>query len=490
MPDTAPPPHLVAALADRYRVERELGAGGMATVYLARDLRHDRDVAMKVLRPDVGQALGRERFLREIRLAAGLTHPLIVPLLDSGDTDGTLWFTMPLMRGDTLRDRMTAEPRLPLDELMQLVREVASALDYAHRQDVVHRDIKPENILLHDGHAVIADFGIGKAVMAASADQATFTQVGVTVGTPAYMSPEQAAGEDVDGRSDLFALGCVLYEMLTGEVAFSGPTVQATIARRFVHTPPSVATVRADVSNELAQLVDRLLEKAYDARVATGSEVVHALRGAQDAGPVGATSRVEPPRADDARRDTSRSIVVLPFENVGADADNASVADGLTEELITDLSQVQALRVISRTTAMRYKGSARPLREIGAELGVRHALTGSVRRSGSALRVELSRDESERLGDRPIRSARAFELFVQARVRRAARRAAHCARHRDRRRGAGAAGAAGPRRRHAHPHRREPRSPALSGHRGRGARPFRCRRALRPWRGVDGGRPH
>ncbi len=450
-------PRLTAALADRYQLDRELGAGGMATVYLARDLRHDRDVAMKVLRPDVGQALGRERFLREIRLAAGLTHPHILPLLDSGDADGTLWFTMPLMRGDTLRDRMTAEPRLPLDEVLQLLREVASALDYAHRQEVVHRDIKPENILLHDGHAVIADFGIGKAVMAASADQATFTQVGVTVGTPAYMSPEQAAGEDVDGRSDLFALGCVLYEMLTGEVAFSGPTVQATIARRFVHTPPSVATVRSDVPRELGQLVDRLLEKACDARVATGAEVVHALRGAHDSGPVGTTARAEPARAEAARSDTSRSIVVLPFESVGADADNASVADGLTEELITDLSRVQALRVISRTTAMQYKGSARPLREIGGELGVRHALTGSVRRAGSALRVsaqlvdvrsdesrwadkysgsmddvfdmqervsraivnalhvELSRDESERLGDRPIRSARAFELFVQAR---------------------------------------------------------------------------
>lgn len=440
-------PGLAAALADHYRLDRELGVGGMATVFLAHDIKHDRDVAMKVLRPDVGQALGRERFLREIRLAAGLTHPNILPLLDSGDTDGILWFTMPLMRGDTLRDRMTAHPRLPLDEVLQLTSEVAGALDYAHRHDVVHRDIKPENVLLHDGHAVIADFGIGKAVMAASSEFGTFTQVGVTVGTPAYMSPEQAAGEAVDGRSDLFALGCVLYEMLTGLVAFSGPTVQATIARRFVHTPPSVATIRADVSGELVHLVERLLEKATATRVATGADVVQSLRTASHSGPMAVAPRAE----------SSRAIVVLPFENVSADADNGFVADGLTEELITDLSQVQALRVISRTTAMQYKGSARSLREIGMELGVGHALTGSVRRAGNALRVSaqlvdvhtdqsrwaekyngtmddvfdmqervsraiasalhvvLSNNESERLGDRPIRNARAFELFVQAR---------------------------------------------------------------------------
>ncbi len=458
---------LRTVLADRYRIERELGQGGMATVYLARDLRHERDVAMKVLRPDLGQALGRDRFLREIHLAAGLTHPHILPLHDSGDADGTLWFTMPLMRGDTLRDRMTAQPRLPLDEVLQLVREVADALDYAHRHDVVHRDIKPENILLHEGHAVIADFGIGKAVLAASTESAAFTQVGVTVGTPAYMSPEQAAGEAVDGRSDLFALGCVLYEMLTGDVAFSGPTVQATIARRFVHTPPSVTTVRSDVPAELVRLVEQLLEKASDTRVATGSAVVHALRttinpgsasvASRDQALVGELSAAQTLNAKAAHTQNARSIVVLPFENVSADADNAFVADGLTEEVITDLTQVQALRVISRTTAMQYKGTSRTLRDIGAELGVRHALTGSVRRAGSALRVsaqlvdvhtdesrwadkysgsmddvfdmqervsraivnalhvELSRDESERLGDRPIRNARAFELFVQAR---------------------------------------------------------------------------
>jgi eukaryotic-like serine/threonine-protein kinase len=227
---------ITAALAERYHLEGELGQGGMATVYRALDRRHDRVVALKVLRADLAEALGRDRFLREIRLAASLTHPHILPLHDSGDANGTLWFTMPLLTGDTLRDRLVQSGRLPVDEAIRLACEVADALDYAHRRDVVHRDIKPENILLHEGHAVVADFGIGKALAAAGEQTMMHTQVGVTVGTPAYMSPEQAAGEDVDGRSDLFALGCVLFEILTGEVAFSGPTVQATIARRFVHT--------------------------------------------------------------------------------------------------------------------------------------------------------------------------------------------------------------------------------------------------------------
>ena len=214
---------LTTALADRYRLGAELGAGGMATVYRAHDLRHERAVALKVLRGDLGDAFGRERFLREIRLAASLTHPHILPLYDSGDANGTLWFTMPLMTGETLRDRLAQPERLSIDDVVRLTGEVADALDYAHRHDVVHRDIKPENILLHEGHALVADFGIGKALLAATEQQTMHTQVGVTVGTPAYMSPEQAAGEAVDGRSDLFALGCVLYEMLTGEAAFSGP---------------------------------------------------------------------------------------------------------------------------------------------------------------------------------------------------------------------------------------------------------------------------
>ena len=444
-----PLPALTTALADRYRIEREIGAGGMATVYCARDLRHDRDVALKVLRADLGQALGRERFLREIRLAASLTHPHILALHDSGDAAGTLWFTMPLLAGHSLRDRLTQAGRLPVDEAVRLAGEVADALDYAHRRDVVHRDIKPENILLHEGHAVVADFGIGKAMVAATEHATMHTQVGITVGTPAYMSPEQAAGEAVDGRSDLFALGCVLYEMLTGEVAFSGPTVQATIARRFVHTPPPVHSLRPEVPASLGEIVDRLLAKEVDERVSSGAHVVQTLRT-----PAAVAVAVSPVALS---THTERSVVVLPFANVSSDADTEYFSDGLTDELITDLSRVKALRVISRTTAMQYKGSAQSLREIGAAVGVRWALTGSVRRAGNALRISaqlvdvqrdepawaekyqgtlddvfdvqervsraivqaldvaLSPQESAQLAARPLQDVRAFELYLKAR---------------------------------------------------------------------------
>ncbi len=437
---------LAAALGDRYRIDAQLGSGGMATVYRARDLRHERDVALKVLRSDLGDAPGRERFLREIRLAASLTHPHILPLYDSGESGGAPWFTMPLMTGETLRDRLVRSGRLPVEESVHLAGEVADALDYAHRNDIVHRDIKPENILLHEGHALVADFGVGKALVAASEQATMHTQVGVTVGTPAYMSPEQAAGEAVDGRSDLFALGCVLFEMLTGEVAFSGPTVQATIARRFVHTPPPVHTVRPDVPEVLAQLVDRLLAKAVDERFGTGAQVLSTLR--RPAPVPGETKPVT---------HKERSVVVLPFANVSPDADTEYFSDGLTDELITDLSRVQALRVISRTTAMQYKGCALSLREIGTAVGVRWALTGSVRRAGNALRISaqlvdvqrdepewaekyngtlddvfdvqervsraivqalgvvLSPQESAQLSARPLQDVRAFELYLKAR---------------------------------------------------------------------------
>jgi len=441
---------LSTALADRYRLGAELGAGGMATVYRAHDLRHEREVAFKVLRADVGDALGRDRFLREIRLAASLTHPHIMPLYDSGDANGTLWFTMPLMTGETLRDQLEKAGRLPVTDVIRIVGEVADALDYAHRHAVVHRDIKPENILLHEGHAVVADFGIGKALAAAAAERHTMhTQIGVTVGTPAYMSPEQAAGEPVDGRSDLFALGCVLFEMLTGEVAFTGPTVQATIARRFVHTPPPMSVLRPDVPLALADLVDRLIEKEAEARVSNGAQVVETLRTTV------VVPAAQPAPATPAH--TERSVVVLPFANVSPDADTEYFSDGLTDEVITDLSHVKALRVISRTTAMQYKGSTQSLKVIGATLGVRWALTGSVRRAGSALRitaqlvdvqsdeprwaekytgtlddvfdvqervsraivsaldVALSPQENAQLAARPLQDVRAFELYLKAR---------------------------------------------------------------------------
>ena len=439
------------ALADRYRVERELGAGGMATVYLARDVRHDRDVAIKVLNAELAESLGRQRFVREIRMAAKLNHPHILPLYDSGECDGFLYFVMPVMQGQTLRDRLTLERMLPVDDAVRIATEVADALDYAHRQDVVHRDIKPENILLHEGHAVVADFGIGKAIVAAASESSTFTQIGVTVGTPAYMSPEQATGEELDGRSDLFSLGCVLYEVLTGEVAFTGATAQATIARRFLYSPPLVNEKRDDVSPKVAELVDRLLAKSPASRYTSGAQVVSTLRTATTSGPRAVTPRpTETPN--------EKSIAVLPFTNMSADADNEFFSDGLTEELITDLSGVKALRVTSRNSSMQFKGTAKTPPEIGRTLGVRYLLTGSVRKAGNALRitaqlldaekdtplwaekysgtmddvfdvqervsraivealeVKLTSSEDVRLAARPIQNARAFELYLQARA--------------------------------------------------------------------------
>ena len=230
---------LERGLAGRYQLERELGQGGMAVVFLAQDLRHDRKVALKVLRPDLSAAIGADRFLREIKLAAGLTHPHILPVYDSGQAGELLFYVMPNMEGRSLRERLQRERQLPLADALAITREVASALDYAHRHQVVHRDIKPENILLHEGSAMVADFGIGKAL----SGDGSLTQTGMVVGTPTYMSPEQASGEPtVDGRSDLYSLGCVLYEMLTGEPPFTGATPQAVIAKRFVSPIPKVGS--------------------------------------------------------------------------------------------------------------------------------------------------------------------------------------------------------------------------------------------------------
>jgi len=370
---TRTPERLTAALADRYRIERELGQGGMATVYLARDLRHDRDVALKVLHAELAETLGRQRFLREIRLAAGLTHPHILPLYDSGEAGGFLYFVMPVMKGQTLRDRLQQESQLSVESAVRIVSEVADALDYAHRQDVVHRDIKPENILLHEGHAVVADFGIGKAVVAAASETATYTQVGVTVGTPAYMSPEQAAGDPVDGRSDLFSLGCVLYEMLTGQPAFSGPTVQSLIASRFVHTPPDVSTIRAAVPRAVSEVVSRLLAKSPEERLMTGALVVEALRS----GDVPAAA----PRLPEA------SVAVLPFTNMSTDPDNEFFSDGITDDVIVALTPVKGLKVAARTSSFAFKNKNADLATVGKTLGVRTVLQGSVRRAGNRVRV-------------------------------------------------------------------------------------------------------
>jgi eukaryotic-like serine/threonine-protein kinase len=264
------------ALADRYRVERELGTGGMATVYLAHDIKHDRDVAIKVLHPDLGAALGGERFLSEIRTTARLQHPHILPLLDSGEADGLLYYVMPLVTGETLRTRMQREHQLPIPEAVRIAREVASALDYAHRHGVVHRDIKPENILLHDGQAIVADFGIALAVQSASAHR--ITQTGLSLGTPQYMSPEQAMGEkSIDARSDVYALGAVLYEMLAGDAPFSGSSVQAIVAKVLTERPTALHTLRDTVPKHLEEAVFTALAKLPADRFASAAEFATAL---------------------------------------------------------------------------------------------------------------------------------------------------------------------------------------------------------------------
>jgi serine/threonine-protein kinase len=277
---------------------------------------------------------------------------------------------MPNVEGFSLRDRLKSEAKLPIEEALRVVREVAGALDYAHRHDVVHRDIKPENIMLHDGHAMVADFGIGKALSAV--DDQVFTQTGISVGTPAYMSPEQASGDAIDGRTDIYSLGCVLYEMLTGEQPFTGPTAQAVIAKRFVQTPPDVSGLREGVSRVIAKVVQRTLARAPVDRFETGASLIAAL--SQPDSP----SRAESPE---------KSIAVLPFANMSADPENEFFADGITEEILNALAQIPELRVAGRTSAFSFKGKNVDLRVIGEQLNVRTVLEGSVRRSGKRVRI-------------------------------------------------------------------------------------------------------
>ena len=297
---------LTGALTDRYRVTREIGAGGMATVYLAHDLKHDRDVAIKVLHPDLGAALGGERFLSEIRTTARLQHPHILPLLDSGDADGLLYYVMPLVTGETLRARLERERQLPIADAVRIAREVASALDYAHRQNVIHRDIKPENILLHDGSALVADFGIALAVQTAGGQR--MTQTGLSLGTPQYMSPEQAMGErTIDARSDIYALGAVTYEMLAGDAPFMGSSVQAIVAKVLSEKPTPLHTLRDTVPEHIEAAVLTALAKLPADRFASAAEFASALGASPTASVASGARRAPPPSR------TSRLLRVVPW---------------------------------------------------------------------------------------------------------------------------------------------------------------------------------
>jgi serine/threonine protein kinase/tetratricopeptide (TPR) repeat protein len=436
--------HLKTALAGRYRVERELGQGGMAVVFLAEDVKHRRRVALKVLRPEVARSIGSARFLREIEIAAQLSHPHILPLFDSGEAgkrgggdESFLFFVMPFVEGESLRDRLDREKQLPLDDALRITRGVADALTYAHRLGFVHRDIKPENILLQAGHPVVSDFGIASALHAAV--DSKLTDPGFAVGTPAYMSPEQSVGESADPRSDVYSLGCVLYEMLAGTPPFTGATAQAIQARKVIDTVPRLRTVRENVPEGVEVAIRAALARVPADRYATVADFAAAL--------------AHPGLA----RAPARSVAVLPFLNLSAVPDNEYFADGITEDVIAQLSKVRSLKVISRTSVMMFKKREQSLKEIGAMLSAATLLEGSVRRVGdrvrivaqlidaetdqhlwaetydrqltdifaiqsdvalqiaTALRAELSPDEQSRIHREPTRDLQAYQIYLQGR---------------------------------------------------------------------------
>jgi serine/threonine-protein kinase len=359
---------LNSALAGRYAIERELARGGMATVYLADDLRHHRKVAVKVLRPELAAALGADRFTREIAIAARLNHPHILALYDSGAVGGHLFYVMPYIRGESLRQRLEREKQLDIEDALAITRQVAAALDYAHGQHLIHRDIKPENILIYEGEAMVADFGIALAASGTPADRLTTN--GLALGTPHYMSPEQASGEPgLDARSDVYSLACVLYELLTGEPPYTGATAHVVIAKRFTDPIPSARRIRPAVPLAVDQALTKALARVPADRFASCGAFVEALTR-----PTGGEAR-------------AASVAVLPFLNLSPDPANDFFADGITEDVIAQLSKIRSLKVISRTSAMRFKKREQSLQEIGATLGVATLLDGSVRRAGDQVRI-------------------------------------------------------------------------------------------------------
>ncbi|HEX3234426.1 MAG TPA: protein kinase [Gemmatimonadales bacterium] len=411
---------LQSGLADRYRIERELGRGGMATVYLAQDLRHKRPVALKVLHPELALTLGPERFQREIETVARLQHPHILTVHDSGESAGQVWYTMPYVEGESLRDRLRRERQLPLADALQITLEVADALGYAHRHGIVHRDIKPENILLTEGHALVADFGVARALV--SAGGAQLTETGSAVGTPAYMSPEQSmADRSLDGRSDLYSVGCVLYEMLTGEAPYTGPSAQAVIAKRLMDPVPSARRLRETVPAGVDEALQRVLAKAPADRFVTAAEFARALQAGvaspaaiptvppasvawagrrRSVAPDGTYRRRMPvvaaalglgfviglgvlfawrrshPRPEETG--DAKVLAVLPFENLG-DSSQAYFADGVGDEVRGKLSQLGGVAVIARTSSNGYRHTSKPPQQIAHELGAEYLLTATVR---------------------------------------------------------------------------------------------------------------
>ena len=410
---------LRTVLAEHYAVDRELGRGGMATVYLARDLKHGRFVAIKVLRPTLAESLGPGRFLREISIASRLVHPNILPVHDSGNAGGLLFYVMPYVSGENLRDLIHRVGQLPVEVAVRIAQEVAQGLTHAHREDVVHRDIKPENILLESGHAVIADFGLARAIHASALDD--LSSAGLAIGTPSYMSPEQAAaGDQIDGRSDIYSLGCVLYEMLAGEPPFTGPSAQAVAAKHLHLPPPPLHTLRPTVPDPLVAAIDKALEKLPADRFQTAAEFSKALTATDTPGPkrsrrralrwgalvlsaIGAVGMILVQRR--AGRDPAiptlsgaapaavladpTHIAVLYFDAEGADTAIKWVANGLTEDLIDQLGHLEALSVISANGVRPYREHPAAPDSIARALSVGTLVAGTVAGSLDQPRVTV-----------------------------------------------------------------------------------------------------
>jgi serine/threonine protein kinase/tetratricopeptide (TPR) repeat protein len=380
-PGSASETRLQEALADHYRVDREIGRGGMATVYLAHDLKHRRPVAIKILHPHLAANVGPERFEREVEIAARLSHPHILPLFDSGEAGGFLYFVMPFVAGESLRDRLTREGKLGVAEALRIARDVAGAMGYAHAQGVVHRDIKPENVMLHEGEAMVTDFGIAKALSAS--EVGNLTQTGTSVGTPAYMSPEQASGDqELDGRSDIYSLGCMLYEMLAGEPPFTGPTAQAIVVRRFTEAAPSVRAKCAGVPIGVDHLISQMLARAPSARVSSAMLLAQSLTSLIPGNTPGDLATVVT-----SQQVTPKSIAVLPFVDMSPQKDQDYFCEGIAEEIINALTKIDALRVASRSSAFAFKGRNEDIRRVGEQLSVATVLEGSVRKAGERIRI-------------------------------------------------------------------------------------------------------